>query len=131
MKNKKLISIIIAILVVIGIGAYAIHAHNKATELEGTYSAKITVLFVTEDTKIKFSKNKTYSDGDDSSNKGTYQIDGDKLTLKSDDKNSATLTAKLSKDHKSFTITSVSGKESLAEDITDSMIKGLKFTKKE
>lgn len=128
MKNKKLIGIIIAILVVLGIGAYAIHAHNEATELEGAYSAKVTVLFVTEDTKIKFSKDKTYSDGD---NKGTYQIDGDKLTLKSNDKNSATLTAKLSKDHKSFTITSVSGKESLAKDITDSMIKGLKFTKKE
>ena len=97
------------------------HAHNQATELEGTYSTKVTVLLVTETTQINSSKDKTYSDSDWC----------DKSTLKSNDKNSATLTTKLSKDHKSFTITSASGKESLAKDITDSMIKGLKFTKKE
>ena len=129
-NNKKLIGVIIAILAVIGIGAYTIHAHNEATELEGTYSSKVTILFVSEDLKLNFSKDKTYK-VPDSSDKGTYQIDGDKLTLKSNKKGSSTLTAKLSKDHKSFTITSISGKKDLSKDITDSMIKGLKFTKKE
>ncbi|MGR3741205.1 hypothetical protein [Companilactobacillus sp. DQM5] len=100
-KHKSIvIGVAVILLIIIG---FVWHNYN-ASRLEGSYTGKVTVLFTSTKDTMTFSKDKTFKDG---SNKGTYEIDKDELKMKF--KDGTRINADLSKDRKSFEITSASG----------------------
>ena len=111
-KKKVLISFIVMMgLILTGCG-------NK---LSGAYTGKVTLLFVQQKDTMIFDGDKvTEKQNDKITNKGTYKIDGDDLTINI---NGYHMRAKLSDNRKSFTITSADGIANL--------VKGTTYTKKE
>lgn len=84
--------------------------------ISGDYASKTTIFGVTSSDTLVFDGKKVSEK--DTDNKGTYEISGDTLKMKFGD---YTITAKLAKDHQSFTITNASGVAGL--------LAGKKYTK--
>lgn len=124
---KKIIKFLALLVLILPIFALTACSNNT---LEGTYTGKISMIISTQTDKITFSKDKTFKENGDY--KGTYEINGDKLTLNWN-KNKAKMTAKLSKDRNSFVVESFNSKSTdsnfLLGNATQAL-EGTKYTKK-
>lgn len=114
MKKK----LFIAVMVVLSLFVLTSCSSNK---LKGDYTGKVKFLTMESDSTLTFSKDKVVEkQNGEVINEGTYEITNNKLEMKLGDYN---MTADLSKDRKSFTITSAEGLAGFAN--------GTKYTKEE
>lgn len=117
------------ILLIAIISLFAWNNYN-AHRIEGDYKGKATFLFWSEDIDMKFSRNKTFTstyamDGEKTTEEGTYEISGDKLTLKYKGKTSGGVYAKLKDNRHKIVFTSSDNK------IVGNLLNGITLTKKE
>lgn len=120
---KKITKFLALLILIVPIFALTACSNNT---LEGTYTGKISMIISTQTDKITFSKDKTFTENGD--NKGTYEIDGDKLTLKWN-KDKAKMTAKLSKDRNSFVVESFKSNSSDSNFLLSAATQALEGTK--
>lgn len=110
MKKKTLLGLVFLL------GLFTLTACGSNT-LSGDYTGKIKILFsVTNDT-LRFKENTVIELDEDGKeiNKGSYEIKDDQLKMKIGD---STMNATLSKDKKSFLVTSADGFADLASGTT-------------
>ena len=113
--KKNIILIATILFVLVGLSACS------SKKLKGTYTTKINVILAETTNTLTF-KDDTVTERQDGevTNKGTYTISDNKLEIKLGDYH---MTADLSKDRKSFTITS--------SDVLGGVGKGLNYTLEE